>query len=179
MRREITRAILASLPDGLVLAIARCGPFGQWGRVPGTNGSVIGVLLYVGLFHPAPIWAQLGMGALLVGLAIAMCGEAERRLQKRDPGEIILDEVAAQPLVFIGLPDFIEGRWWSIGVLLLGFLLFRLFDIVKPFGIRELQRLHGGRGIVVDDVAAALAAAAVLQGCLWSAHYAGWIVASR
>jgi phosphatidylglycerophosphatase A len=101
--------------------------------------------------------------------AVALCGEAEFRLGRRDPGEVILDEFAAMPLCFLGWPALAQvlPSWaapWA--VFLAGFLLFRLFDIAKPLGIRKLQDLPGGWGIVVDDVAAALATCAVLHGAV-------------
>jgi phosphatidylglycerophosphatase A len=88
------------------------------------------------------------------------------RLNKRDPGEVILDEVVAMPLCFLG--------WWQLltvwpawSVLLAGFLLFRVYDIVKPFGIRRLQALPGGWGVVIDDTVAALAACGTLHLAAW------------
>ena len=100
-------------------------------------------------------------------LAVAMCGEAEFRLGRRDPGEVILDEFAAMPLCFLGWP-VLARLWPAWAVFIAGFLLFRLFDIAKPLGIRKLQDLPGGWGIVVDDVAAALAVCAVLHGSAWA-----------
>jgi phosphatidylglycerophosphatase A len=87
-------------------------------------------------------------------------------LRKKDPGEIVLDEVVAIPLCFLGwrtLP--IAAPSWA--VLLTGFALFRLFDIVKPFGIGRLQNLRAGWGVVADDLAAALAACATLHIGAW------------
>jgi phosphatidylglycerophosphatase A len=121
-------------------------------------------LLYFGLF-----FQRASIGATLIGtliaayLAVGICGEAEVRLRKRDPGEIVLDEVIVMPLCFLGwrtLP--VVAPTWA--VLLAGFALFRLFDIAKPFGIRRLQALPAGWGVVADDVAAALAACATLHG---------------
>jgi phosphatidylglycerophosphatase A len=154
------------IPDRWVIGFARLGPVGTWGKAPGTNGSVAGVLLYMAFFYPAPMWFQLLFAALLIYLAIAICGEAEVRLRKRDPGEVILDEFVAQPLVFIGWPTAVSGPW-AFAVLLAGFVLFRIFDIWKPFGIRKLQALPGGQGVVVDDLAAAAAAWLVLHAGIW------------
>jgi phosphatidylglycerophosphatase A len=96
--------------------------------------------------------------------AVALCGEAEFRLGRKDPGEVILDEFVVMPLCYLGFhfPD-IAGAVPKIVVLLGGFAFFRLFDILKPFGIRRLQDLPGGWGVVIDDVAAALAACASLH----------------
>ena len=125
-------------------------------------------------FWPLAFWpwsALWTLGFSLTGLylAVAMCGEAEFRLGRRDPAEVVLDEFTAMPLCFLGWPALLdaahEQRW---AIFLAGFLLFRLFDIAKPLGIRKLQDLPGGWGIVADDIAAALAACAVLHGAAWA-----------
>jgi phosphatidylglycerophosphatase A len=80
---------------------------------------------------------------------------------------VILDEFIAMPLCFLGwraLPAVLPT--WA--VLLAGFALFRLFDIWKPLGIRRLQALPGGWGVVADDLVAALAACATLHITLWA-----------
>ncbi len=154
--------LFALLPDRFVLTAATLGPIGTRLPAPGTFGSLAGValaMLYVPFAHPI---LSLVLTGLLVTFAIPVCGEAEIRLGARDPGEIILDEVVAVPLVFIGifpLPEATPG--WTF--ILAGFFLFRFFDILKPLGISRLQSLPGGKGVVMDDVAAALAAAIVLN----------------
>ena len=105
-------------------------------------------------------------------VAVAFCGEAEFRLGRKDPGEVILDEFVAMPLCFLGFPRLELGSpraWMTAALLGGGFALFRLFDIAKPLGIRRLQDLPGGWGVVLDDTAAALASCAVLHGAaaLW------------
>lgn len=94
--------------------------------------------------------------------AIGICGEAEKRLQKVDPGEIILDEFVAMPICLLGLSAYGSHPmfFWIIAA---AFLLFRFFDIVKPLGIKKLQRYHGGFGVVADDVAAALIVAVIMN----------------
>ena len=175
MKDPRLRLFLSMLPESLILALARCGPVGLWGKAPGTNGSIVGVLLYVALIHNLPLPAQIIAMALLILVSIGVCDEAERRMSKRDPGEIIIDEIVAQPLVFIGLPATIIGTGWALGALVLGFGLFRLFDIWKPFFINRLQFLPGGTGVVADDLAAAAVAWVVLQGILHGVIRAGWV----
>src|SRR5690606_22713053 len=107
-------------------------------------------------------------------LAFALCGEAEKRLAKVDPSEVNLDEFASVPLVFIGLRDVLAvGPMWF--VLLLGFVLFRFFDIAKPLGIRRLQRFIGGMGVLLDDVAAALASCVVLHVVVRATPVLSWL----
>jgi len=151
------------LPTSLVLNCATLGPLAYWSKAPGTIGSMAGLLLYTTFFHelnltPGGQIKFIFILALLCYLAVVICGEAEERLMKRDPGEVILDEFVAVPICFLFLGDaFRYLDIWSWGLLLAGFALFRLFDILKPFGIKKLQNLPGGVGVVVDDLAAAAA----------------------
>lgn len=153
---------LRLLPSSLIVGLATLGPLGRVRKGPGTVGSIAGLVWFTFLFHQHGVVTYLILGGLSVLFAVVVCGEAEVRLQKVDPGEIILDEFVAMPLCFIGLQPYLgEGRAWLI--ILVGFALFRLFDIVKPFGIKRLQSLQAGFGVVVDDIAAAVATAVCLQ----------------
>lgn len=164
------------LSTRLVLTLATLGPVGRRLPAPGTWGSLAGVLYFIVLYHPfGAVGAVLDavenllLSSIGLYLAVAICGEAEFRLGQKDPGEVILDEMTAMPLCFLGWPLLIGPLHpWSI--CLLAFALFRLFDIAKPFGIRRLQNLPGGWGVVVDDVAAALATCATMQagGLAWA-----------
>ncbi|MCC5805652.1 MAG: phosphatidylglycerophosphatase A [Opitutales bacterium] len=151
------------LPDRWVVEAARCGPLGRVRKGPGTVGSVGGLALYAVVFYHLSLPAQILLGALLVYLAVVLCGEAEARLAKRDPGEIVLDEVVAVPLCFLALRPWMEASGYVWAWVLAGFVLFRFFDIAKPLGIGRLQKWPGGAGVVADDVAAALATAVVLH----------------
>jgi phosphatidylglycerophosphatase A len=159
-------------PEALVLGCARLGPLGRRLPAPGTWGSAAGLIYFWVLFYPLSsglLWVSYGLlCAAGLYLAVALCGEAELRLGKKDPGEVILDEFAVMPLCFLGWPQLLRPLpMW--GLLLAGFALFRLFDITKPLGINRLQDLPGGWGVVIDDVAAALAACATLHlaVCAW------------
>ena len=155
------------LPPKVVVAIATLGPLGQRMPAPGTWGSAAGVLYTLALFRRAN-WAETIVWTLLACyLAVAITGEAARRMGRVDPGEVILDEFVVMPLVFLGWHAGATAAWPDGLVLLLGFGLFRFFDILKPLGISRLQDWPGGWGIVVDDVAAALAAGGVLQLGAW------------
>jgi phosphatidylglycerophosphatase A len=156
------------LTSTFVLGLATLGPVGRRLPAPGTWGSLAG-LVYFWMFYvdrlsllPAILLSVLGLY-----VAVGFCGEAEFRLGRKDPGEVILDEFVAMPLCFIGWPVLLGvAPWWA--VLLAGFAFFRLFDITKPFGIYQLQDLPAGWGIVIDDVAAALAACATLHAGAWA-----------
>lgn len=147
---------LRPLPSSFVVAVATLGPLGRRLPAPGTWGSAAGVLLFLLCFRP--LWSvhYLVFSLLALYLAVAFCGEAEERLGKRDPGMIILDEVVAMPLCFIDWHSLLRVMpAWLVFVL--GFALFRFFDILKPLGIARLQNLPGGWGVMADDAAAALA----------------------
>ena len=91
----------------------------------------------------------------------------EVTMSSRQGTQFPLDEFAVMPLCFLGWPGLLHPLpMW--GVMLAGFALFRLFDITKPLGINKLQNLPGGWGVVIDDVAAALAACATLHLAVWA-----------
>ncbi|MDX2109073.1 MAG: phosphatidylglycerophosphatase A [Verrucomicrobiota bacterium] len=153
------------LPKKKAQRMATLGPVGYRLPAPGTWGSLLGCLWYLALFHNLPLIVQ---GILLVitsFIAAGICDKAEEAIGRRDPGEVILDEFVAMPLCFLGLRPYVPAEWFWV-VLLAGFGLFRLFDIAKPFGINRLQHIHGGWGILLDDIAAALATLIVLGTCI-------------
>ena len=161
-------------PDRAVTGLCTVGPVGYWGKAPGTNGTAVGLALYTVFFFPLGQVSQVFLALVLVAIGWAFCDEGERRLNKRDPGEIILDEVVAVPVCFLGLKPFMPqtGHVWAYMVL--GFLLFRLVDILKPFGIDRLQRYRGGAGVVLDDLAAALAVNLILRVLVFAYQQGGW-----
>lgn len=153
----------------MVLSLAHVGPFGRMRKAPGTWGSLAGLIFQLLVFHPLTWpWVVL-FSSVGIWFAVGICGEAEFRLGKRDPGEVVLDEFVVMPLCFIGW-SHVASVLPAWAVYLAAFALFRLFDITKPFGISKLQDLTGGWGVVIDDVAAALAACAVLHLAA-----AGWL----
>ncbi len=125
---------------------------------PGTYGSVAALLLWYGAahaFHPAhpAIWTlAAALAATAVGIPAATI--VARESAREDPGHVVIDEVAGQLFALIAIP----ADWRHAALAL---LLFRLLDITKPPPIRQLERLHGGTGIVLDDVAAGLIALAL------------------
>lgn len=149
------------LPDRWVISLATLGPLGRL-PAPGTWGSLAGVAWVALVCLPAGWFGSALISVIGLYLSFALCGEAEKRLARIDPPEVNLDEFASMPLVYLGLRDVLaDGSAWV--VFLLGFVLFRFFDIVKPLGIRRLQRFVGGMGVLLDDMAAALVSCAVLH----------------
>jgi phosphatidylglycerophosphatase A len=151
------------------------------GRVPvapGTLGSIVG-LGWLALLLLARSWPLFIAGnALAVALSVWLCGEAERILNQKDPPSVVLDEIVAVPLCYTGwlVAAWFQLRRWpgieffcahwlsSIGV----FALFRLFDVLKPWPVRQSQKLPGGWGVTVDDLlAAAYVNLVVLAALAW------------
>ena len=128
-------------------------------KAPGTVGTLPGIVLAAivgGLAGSAAPVVILLMLMLLIPLGVWLCGEASRRLGVHDYGGIVFDEVVGVLIPFLVLPITPVN-------LLLGFLAFRLFDVWKPWPISWLdRRVHGGLGIMIDDLlAGAFALAAV------------------
>jgi phosphatidylglycerophosphatase A len=142
--------------------IATCGGVGYFPVAPGTAGSAVGIVLVVALGRMVP--AYHWSGVLLAGAAVSIflvggwaAGRAEKFFGRADPRQVVVDEVAGQVITFLARP---EASWkW----LLAGFVLFRIFDVVKPFPARRAERLPGGWGIMTDDVLAGLYSLAALM----------------
>jgi phosphatidylglycerophosphatase A len=116
---------------------------------PGTFGTVLGLPLCF-LLSGLDLSFAILLSIIFVLFAIWIAHEAEIILKKKDPGCIVIDEIAGIMVTFLGLP-------FNITTAVAGFLIFRLFDILKPFPIRYLERnLSGGAGVVLDDVAAGI-----------------------
>jgi len=139
----------------LILALATGGGSGYSPVASGTAGSIVGLALWalVGGLGGLP---YAGVCAAVIGVGIWAAGRAERIFGRHDDGRITIDEVAGMLLSLASLP-------WRPEVAGVGFLLFRLFDIWKPFPVDWLDRhIKGGLGIMLDDIAAALYALAVI-----------------
>lgn len=144
------------LPASIVRNVATLGPLGMKLPAPGTWGSAAG-LLYTFIFFRFMSWGEtLVITLALCYIGVGLTGEAARLMGRTDPGEVNLDEFLVMPLVFLGAHMGSAGLWPVWVTPLLGFALFRFFDILKPLGIHGLQRWPGGWGIMVDDVVAAL-----------------------
>jgi phosphatidylglycerophosphatase A len=127
---------------------------------PGTFGSIPGLVLFW-LTLDLGLYVQLGVALALVVAGIWICGESARRIGVHDHGGIVWDEIAGMYLTLFLAPVTVQG-------FLVAFLLFRVMDIVKPWPIRELDhRIHGGLGIMLDDLVAALYAALLLALYGW------------
>ena len=148
----------------LARALATVGGLGDRLPAPGTTvGSVAGAALFWGV---SALWPSAVPAVALAGLAVLLpvsvwaCGAEARRRGVVDPHPVVLDEVAGQ-WAALAVVALAQRRPPGAAELVAAFLLFRAFDVVKPWPIRRLEALPGGWGIVADDLAAGLAAGAV------------------
>jgi phosphatidylglycerophosphatase A len=163
-----------SAKDYLALGIATCG-VGYMPLAPGTWGSLLAVGIYlvvrIGILsHPTDTPQIVGTrgflaGEILVIVIVTIGGiwaasRTERVLKVKDPGKVVVDEVAGQFIALLPVPLMRIGAWAVF--VIMAFLLFRFFDIVKPYPARKLESLHGGLGIMLDDVVAGIYAAIVV-----------------
>ena len=156
--------------DYFALALATCG-VGYFPIAPGTMGSLVGVGLYLTLWGASysvlesialtkrltllQIFTPQLAFMLVVILVITLAGiwaatRAEKLFRKEDPSHVVVDEVAGQMIALLSGPFWLH-TWWSV---LTAFILFRAFDIWKPYPCRKLEEMHSGLGIMADDVAA-------------------------
>jgi phosphatidylglycerophosphatase A len=162
-----------SAKDYLALGIATCG-VGYLPLAPGTWGSLLGVAVYLLIqfyylgfirryfdsdsftrLQPFPIIVavELVVIGVIILVGIWAASRTEELLGRKDPGKVVIDEVAGQ---LIALLPLVEPGWISI---IIAFVLFRFFDIVKPYPARRLERLESGLGIMSDDIVAGAYAA--------------------
>ena len=142
--------------DRAVLFLATGGYIGRVPFAPGTFGTLIGLPFCLLLDH-LHVGLAVVCVALFIGCAIGVASVAEKIIQQKDAAQIVIDEIAGLLVVFVGLP-------LNLYTAVLGFIIFRAFDILKPFPIRLLERkVSGGSGIVLDDVIAGLYANLILR----------------
>jgi phosphatidylglycerophosphatase A len=154
----------APSPPRLPLLVATSLGLGYLPKAPGTWGSLAGILVYavVQVFSPwhaapspasslgqralAAAWTQLPVALLLAALGTWAAGRAEKYTGKTDPQFVVIDEVSGQHLTYLLALAPLNWQY-----LLAGFILFRVFDIWKPFPARQAESLPGGLGIMADD----------------------------
>ena len=129
----------------LALLIATVGGVGHAPLAPGTVASAITALALGFLTPSRAMLLVVVLAVILIGTWAAQ--DAERSLGSKDPGAIVIDEVAGMAVSVLAVP-------LTPAVLAVAFVLFRVFDIVKPYPANELQRLRGGVGVMIDDLVA-------------------------
>lgn len=151
----------------LLVLVAQGFGVGRVPYAPGTFGTLLGFVLLGALLIPGSVlFFFFGLTAA-VGVSILACGQAEKALGKKDPASVVVDEIVAVPVcclswlllewrrfgAFPGVSDVFSARrlWMLVAV----FVLFRLFDIWKPWPVHGVQRFPGGWGVTADDLLAA------------------------
>ena len=127
---------------------------GYFPVAPGTIGSLAALFLYFFIKDNPYLMGIIIVVCLILGLATS--GKAERLLNRKDPGEIVIDEFTGMLVALFLLPA-------GIGCVISAFLLFRFFDIVKPSPINKLEKLGGSLGVMLDDIAAGICTNLILQ----------------
>lgn len=144
----------------LALWLATVLGIGRIPFAPGTFGSIPGVLLALWLHHLGIWWLELTVMVVTFLIGTWAAGEAERHFQLTDPGPVVIDEVLGMLVTVAFIPVNATGAF-------VGFVLFRIFDILKPFPARNFERLRGGLGVMADDFAAGVWGQIVMRLLVW------------
>jgi phosphatidylglycerophosphatase A len=146
--------------SGLALLVATFGYVGFFPVAPGTAGSLAALVVYA-VVHWVGVPALEALSILgIFATGVWASTVSERVLGRTDPGPVVIDEVVGMLVTLAGMPLSPTG-------VALGFLLFRVFDIVKPFPARRLEDAPGGWGIMLDDIVAGLYGQVALRALAW------------
>lgn len=148
--------------DNLILFFCRLGVAGLAPKAPGTWGTALACIIAPFIYLPLPIlWRTILLAALFIAGGLAAT-RAETILGLKDPGQVVIDELAG---VWLALLPFQKADFWTI---LSAFVCFRIFDILKPWPIRASESwLPGGFGVMIDDMLAGLMALACVALLRW------------
>jgi phosphatidylglycerophosphatase A len=149
------------------LFIATCGYLGYVPVAPGTFGSAAGLLVYAAVRWAGVPALEIAVIVLLFAIGVWSSGVAEKHFGGVDPAPVILDEVVGMLITLALVPVSITGA-------IVGFLVFRLFDVVKPWPANRFEALHGGLGIMADDAMAGVYGNVVMRLLVLMAP-AGWL----
>lgn len=149
------------------VALATCGYIGYAPIAPGTVGSAAGLALFALVRSANSVVVEFGVIAAVFLAGVWASTVAERHFGGTDPGPVVIDEVAGMLITLALVPVSLTGA-------IVGFLIFRLFDVVKPWPAGRFESLPGGLGVMADDGMAALYGNAVLRAVIAVAP-AGWL----
>jgi phosphatidylglycerophosphatase A len=147
----------------LAVFIATVGYCGYFPIAPGTAGSAAGLLFYLLVRWSGSPVVEVGLILGLFAAGVWAGTISERYFGGIDPGPIVMDEVVGMLITLAFIPVGLSGA-------IAGFVLFRLFDVVKPFPAGRFEKLHGGLGVMADDAMAAVYANLTLRLVIWLAH---------
>ena len=152
--------ILMNFRQKILLFLATGGYLGYMPIAPGTFGSLPGLLICLGI-SKVTLGYAIFLILVLIGAAIGIAQQAEKMIGGKDPNAIVIDEMAGMAVTLLGIPV-------TPFSLILGFFVFRGFDILKPFPARLFeQKIPGGAGIVLDDVMAGVYGNVLIRIVLW------------
>ncbi|HUX00939.1 MAG TPA: phosphatidylglycerophosphatase A [Phycisphaerae bacterium] len=154
------------IPNGLMTAVGSLFGIGYLAGLSGTYASAVTAGLLLAAFYlGAPLWAAAAAAAAAVAVGIPVAGWFERRLGRKDPRPFVLDELAG--MLIAGLAAYLATgvpAWASVAAAL---VWFRVCDILKPPPVRQIERLPGGWGVVLDDVVAGAMALGLALATMW------------
>ena len=150
----------------LAVFIATAGYCGYFPVAPGTVGSLAGLAAYLLVWWSQSAALEVCLIAVLFAAGVWAGTIAERFFGGLDPGPVVIDEVVGMLITLAFIPVGLSGA-------IAGFVLFRVFDVIKPYPAGRLERLHGGLGVMADDVMAAVYANVALRAVLWA--FPGWV----
>jgi phosphatidylglycerophosphatase A len=150
----------------LAVFICTAGYVGYSPVAPGTAGSVAGLVLYALVAAIGSRWVEAAVIVFVFVVGTWASTVGEHYFGGIDPGPIVIDEVLGMLITLAFVPVGVTGA-------VIGFFVFRVFDVIKPFPAARLERLHGGVGVMADDAAAAVYGNAVMW-LLW-AYAPGWL----
>ena len=142
------------------IGFATVGPFGFVPIAPGTAGSVAGLALFWAVRSTQSTWLEVAVFLFVTVAGVVAASAAETTYRRRDPGLVVIDEVAGMMVTLLAVPVGFTGA-------MIGFFAFRMFDIFKPFPARQAERLPGGWGVMADDLVAGVYAQVLLRLVLW------------
>jgi phosphatidylglycerophosphatase A len=145
----------------LPVLVASAAGIGFIPFAPGTFGSIPGVVLALAMRAAGPWWAEGVLVVLLFAAGVWAASAAETYFGRIDPGPVVIDEVVGMLITTLFLP--LSWTGW-----LIGFLVFRACDIVKPFPAGRAEGLPGGYGVMCDDVLAGVWGYVIMRGLLWA-----------
>jgi phosphatidylglycerophosphatase A len=152
----------------LGLFVATCGYLGYVPLAPGTFGSAAGLLVFLAVRSTGSVLVELGAIALLFAIGVWSGTVAEHHFGGVDPAPVVLDEVVGMLITLVLLPVTTSGA-------IVGFLVFRLLDVVKPWPSAQFEKLPGGLGVMADDAMAAVYGNLVMRALILVTP-AGWLV---
>jgi phosphatidylglycerophosphatase A len=144
----------------LPVFIASFGYVGYFPIAPGTAGSLAALALFAFIRWVGVPAFELSVIVAVFAVGVWAASGTETALGRKDPGIVVIDEVLGMLITLALLPVSLVG-------IAVGFVLFRIFDVIKPYPARRLENLHGGLGIMADDAMAGIYSYLALRGCMW------------